>query len=268
MKNLQTILWLGFTALCLSSCISNSKTVLMQTGDFKLNQPTLLANKPPVYKLQANDVISIDIKSLKSDNARYINRQPEGMVNITPIATYLSGYSINDSGHVFLPDVGRIKLAGLTVDQARRRIQETVREMSLGDATVFVTMVSFKVSVIGEVGNPGYHYVYNNQLNLLEAIALAGDLREFADRRRVNLIRQVDGGSEVVLLDLTAAQVMESSYYYLQPNDMIYVPTLEEKNKRSNLATLGLINAAVGTITATLAIVRLIQDQRARNLPE
>jgi polysaccharide biosynthesis/export protein len=264
MKHLQIILWLGFSVLLLSSCISNSKTVLIQTGDFKNNEAVLLANKPPIYKLQPNDIINIDIKTLKSDNARYINRQPEGMVNITPIATYLSGYSINDSGFVFLPDVGKIKVSGLTVDEARSRIQETVREVSLADATVFITMVSFKVSVIGEVGNPGYHYVYNNQLNLLEALALAGDLSEFADRRRVNLIRQVEGGSEVVLLDLTDAEIMLSSYYYLQPNDMLYVPTLEEKNKRSNLATLAIINAAVGTITATLAIVRLIQDQRAQ----
>lgn len=262
----RSIVILLITCLGLSTaCISNKKTLILQNGGFKKDLPTAIVNEVPVYRLQANDVISIRIKTLDQENAEYLSLQPDGIMNITPIATFLNGYSINDSGYIHMPSVGKVEVAGLSVSEAQSKIQNLIRTSALRDASVFVTLVSFKISVIGEVSKPGYYYIYNNQVNILEALAMAGDAKEFADREHINLIRQNTNGSDVVLLDLKDASIMSSPYYYLQPSDVIYVPGLEEKNQRSNLSALVIINAMVSTVTATVAILNLIERQRAAN---
>jgi len=117
----------------------------------------------------------------------------------------------------------------------------------LKNATVVTKLISYKITVLGEVNNPGYHYVYNNQATLLEALGLAGDLTIFASRKNVKLIRTVPQGTEVVLLDLKDPNLLKSKYFYLMPNDVVYVEPLRARSKRSNLENLTLLFSAITT---------------------
>ena len=177
------------------------------------------------------------------------------MMNINPGALYLSGFSITDSGYIYIPIAGGVKVGGLSVEEARQKIQDEIDNYT--SAYVIVSLVSFKVSITGEVDKPGYYYIYNDRLTILEALALAGDFKEFADRRRITLIRQHDEGSDVVLLDITEPEIIKSPFFYLEPNDQLYVPQLQIKNSRSNLFN---VNTVVGAVSTALTIILLIRN--------
>lgn len=255
---------LGVLCLTFTSCISNKKTLLLQEGNFSKTEVTSLANKPPDYRLQPNDVLAVKIKTLNEEQAKYLTLQ-DNTFNINQLSTFLGGYSVSDSGYISLPAIGEVKVGGMTVNKARERIQSLVRASALKDASVFVNLVSFRISILGEVANPGQFFVYNNQVSLMEAISRVGGFDDFADRSQVHLIRQTPRGEDVIKIDMMKADFLTSPYYYLLPNDVLYVPTLEEKNQRSNLSTLVIVNTVVSTISATIAILTLIDNRRANN---
>ncbi len=259
--NSQHILYLLTLSLILSlsGCLSSKETNIFQEGNFKKGEPTLVINKIPVYRLQVHDVVSIRIRSLDVDNVEYLTLETQGIFNVNAAAAFMTGYSINDSGNIYMPAIGNVSLVGLTLDEARSKIQDRIRQTHIGDATVFVTLVSFKVSVSGEVNNPNQFYVFNNQLNIMEAISMAGGFTDFADRANVKHIRQTSRGNEVTILDMRSTALLSSPYFYLLPNDLIVVDMLKQKNQRSNLSTLIIVNTAVSAISATIAILTLIE---------
>jgi len=265
-KQPTAALCLGIFCLTFTSCVSNKKTLLLQNGGFNSREATSVANKPPEYKLQPNDVLSIKIKTLNKEQAEYLTLS-DNSFNVNEISTFLGGYSISDSGYINLPGVGEIRVGGMTVNKARDRIQTLIRSTALRDASVFVSMVSYRISVLGEVKNPSQFFVYNNQLNLMEAISRVGGFEDFADRGQIHLIRQTPNGEEVIKINMMESNFLTSPYYYLLPNDVIYVPSMEEKNQRSNLSTLVIVNTVVSTVSATIAILTLI-DRRKSALEE
>lgn len=257
MRNHLPLVLVSIIAILMSSCISNQQTVLLQSRNWRYDAPVVMENKVPEYKIQPNDVLSIKVKDLDPENTQYLNTMPEGIFNINEVGVYLYGYSVNDSGYVVLPDIGKVNVKGLTINQARTKIQDLVRESAFAKATVFVTLVSFRVSIIGEVNKPGYYYVYNNQISLLEAIAFASDFKEFADRENLHLIRNVKGNSEVVKINLTDPEVLRSPFFYLQPNDVLYVPNLEVKNNRSNLSNLQIVSVLLSGVAVTMSAINI-----------
>ena len=118
---------------------------------------------------------------------------------------------------------------------------------------------------MGAVLRPSSFYVFNNRVTILEALAQVGDMQEFADRTQVTLVRQHMNTSEVVLLDLTDPQILSSPYFYLSPNDIIYVPLMEKGNKRSNLQNLTIFSVAFGGIATVLTVVNFISNFNNRN---
>jgi polysaccharide biosynthesis/export protein len=118
--------------------------------------------------------------------------------------------------------------------------------------------VSFRVSVLGEVERPGSFFVYNNQITLLEALAQAGSPKEFADKKHVTLMRQSDQGTQALYVDLSRTDVASSEYYYLLPNDVVYVPTLKARPARLNLEPITLL---VSIISTAAVIFTVIQNQ-------
>jgi polysaccharide export outer membrane protein len=169
---------------------------------------------------------------------------------------FLAGYNIDAAGAINLPTVGPIKVMGLTVDQAQTTIQQQVNRF-VRDANVLVKLLSFKVTILGEVKNPGRYFVYNGQASVLEALGLAGDLTEFGNRRNLKLIRQTATGSEVTLLDLTDPNLLAQPSYYLLPNDALYVEPLRARTVRGNTANLGLVFAGVSALVLLLNYTKL-----------
>ena len=247
---LSLVIFLSF-----SSCISNKKVVYFSDPGFTEGQPTPIKNKfRTAYLLQRKDVLSVRIKTLDSESSSYFNIESEStFMNISPASMYLNGYSIDSNGNIEIPEVGLIKVEGLTVIEAQEKIQKAVSKY-LTKATILVKLVSFKVTILGEVRNPGTQYVYNDQLTILEAIGLAGDLTDFGNREHITLLRQTSTGQTAVILNLKEPRILSSEYLYMQPNDVLYVQPLRAKNTRGNLGTLSIASLVLGIISTAILI--------------
>lgn len=242
----------------LGSCISNNKLTYLSNGNFNAAQAISIQNTPDIYRLQPGDVLNVRIKTLDEESSNYYNMLPEqGVLNYNNMGLYLNSYSITKDGTIELPGAGSIAVATLTVEEAQKKIKTAMHEY-LNNATVIVKLVSFKITVLGEVTRPGYYFVYNDQATLLEALGLAGDLTDFGDRKNITLIRQTPKGSESILLNLKDARLLQSPYYFLKPNDVVYIPPMRAKSARGNLGTLGILFAG---ITATVLVLEYTNPQ-------
>jgi polysaccharide biosynthesis/export protein len=244
----QTLLFAACTIL-LSSCYYNKKLIYLQDDSFSESQPKLIQNQKSTYRLQTNDILSVKVKSSTDANVSdlfNITTTTQAPTFITPGNLFLEGYFIDSDGQITLPIIGTFSVKDLTIEQARDTIQAKA-DRYLKNATVIVKLISFKITVLGEVRNPGYHYVYNNQVTVLEALGLAGDLTPVANRENVKLIRQTQTGSEVVLLDLKDPNLLKSKYFYLLPNDALYIEPFKARSSRLNLENLTLVFSAATT---------------------
>ena len=247
--------------LFLTSCISNRKLVYFPDPEFNTDVPVEITNNLQQYHLQPRDVISVRIKTLDSESADYFNIEPtNGFQQFNAVGLYINGYSIDETGCITLPEIGNTNVGGLTVQQAQKKIQNDLSDY-LNNATILVKLVSFKVTVLGEVNNPGYYFIYNEQANVLEGLGLAGDLTDFGNRENITLIRQTQSGSKAILLDLKDPNLIASEYYYLQPNDVIYVQPLRAKNSRSNLNMLTLLSVLFGAVSSAVLLLTYLGNE-------
>ncbi len=248
-------------ALLASACVSTEQLTYFPNDEFTTEAPTYIAGKPKEYLLQPRDVISVHIKTLDEETSEYFNIQSgQGFNQFNPAGLYLNGYSIDTRGMISMPEVGELKIAGLTLEQAQQVIKEGISRF-VNNSTILVKLVSFKVTVLGEVNNPGYYYIYNDQATILEVLGLAGDITDLGNRENITLVRQNNSGKEAILLNLKNPDMLASSYYYLQPNDVVYVQPLRAKVVRSNLSTLGV----AGIVFSALSLVFTYLNYRQGN---
>lgn len=242
------------------SCISNKDTVYFQNNAFVEDSLTYLPNQHKEYRIQPGDVLSVKIKSLEAENVEFLNLEPgNGFINVNPAALYVNGYSVNDSGEIVIPLIGPIFVWSLSIREARNKIQKEVDQF-FSDATVIVNLGSFKISVLGEVNNPGTYFIFNDRLTILEAISLAGDLREFANRKEITLVRRQGDNSYGTIIDITSPNIFVSPYFFMEPNDVLYVKPLKKSAKRSNLANLAVISTTLGVISTGITIYLLFDN--------
>lgn len=241
-----------------TSCYSKKELVYLQDESYSYKVPKEIDNQRPIYQIQPNDVLHVDVKTPDPETTALFSSQADNRPNFnaSPAILYIQGYSVNNDGFVTLPLIGAVEVEGLTIDEVRGKVQGEV-DKYLTNASVEVKLVSFKIAVLGQVNNPGYYYIYNGQANLLEGLALANDLTEYGSRDEIKLIRQTEKGSEVILLNLTDPSLIQSPYFYLLPNDQIYVPPAKKQIKNQNLRPLGVL---FGGISAIVLISNFIID--------
>lgn len=242
----------------LASCVGKRSINYLHDGSLS-NTSKLFPNRKFEYRIQVNDVFSIRVLGLDEANSRLFNVESvNNGLALNDAALYVNGFSVDKSGNVQLPSVGKVKLLGLTVNEAQDLLQRKINEY-FANATVILKLVSFRVSVLGEVQRPGTYFVYNNQITLLEALSQAGGPSEMGDKRHVTLMRQSDQGTQALYMDLGKADILTSEYYYLLPNDVVYVPALRARPQRMNLDLLGILFAA---ISSAALIVTVVQNKK------
>jgi polysaccharide export outer membrane protein len=233
--------------------VTQQKLPYLQGREFSTANPVEVVNSRPEYALQAGDVLSIRVQSVQPALSDIFNvPSVQTMTTGDPSTLYLAGYPVDEAGGINLPTVGRLKVAGLSVKQAESLVQTRVNAY-VRDANVLVKLLSFKVTVLGEVRQPGRYFIYNPQATVLEGLGLAGDLTEFGNRENVKLIRQTPKGSQVILLDLTDPKLLQSPYYYLLPNDALYIEPLKARAVRGNASNLGIAFAGVSAVVLLLS---------------
>lgn len=244
---LKVFCCLTLSAFLLSSCYYNKSLVYLQDRHFSEKKVTTVENKRTSYLLQPADILSVQIKSsAEKEVSGMFNISTQNMMMANPGTLFLEGYSIDASGKITMPILGELMVKGLTIEEAQQFIKSNANQY-FNNPIVIVKLISFKVTVLGEVKNPGYYYIYNNQATALEALGMAGDLTNFGNRRNVKLLRQRASGTDVVLLDLTNADLLKSEYFFLKPGDVLYVEPLKARAKRTNLELLTVVFTAMTT---------------------
>jgi polysaccharide export outer membrane protein len=233
----------------LVSCVSTKDISYLQDSEYSKTQAKAVNNERSEYKLATNDVLNIAVQSAQPELTQVfnLNANQNSFNDGNPGSQYVSGYVIDAGGNIILPTAGRLAVRGLTVSEAQQVVQTAVNNYVRG-ATASVKLVSFKVTVLGEVRNPGFFYVQNPQATILEGLGLAGDLTPLGNRRNVKLIRQTPTGSEVILMDLTSPNLLKSPYYMLKPNDALYVEPEAALTQRANISNLSLVFAGLTTV--------------------
>lgn len=229
-----------------TACVSTRDITYLQ-GQYS-EEPTPVTNKFSEYRIAANDVLYIRVQSPQPELTKVFDLQDNALIanQSDPGSLYINGYLIDETGHIIVPTVGKLQVRGLTVPAAQALVQQAVANY-VRNATVVVRLVSFRVTVLGEVRTPGRYTVFNDRATVLEALGLAGDLTPLGNRRNVKLIRQTKDGSEVILLDLTKPELLGSPYYHLLPNDALYVEPVKALTQRGNSVNLALLFSGLGT---------------------
>jgi polysaccharide export outer membrane protein len=246
-------------AILLASCVPQKKIKYLQKQQEKDTTSFVANTRSADYKLQVKDNLYVRVFAFDEKAYLFFNKQ-SGSSSYNDFANdasiYLNSYSVNSDGNIDFPIIGKVYVQGLTVGQVKTLLQQMIGEY-LKETTVVVKTVNFRITMVGEVMRPGEFTVYKDDLNLFEAIATAGDLTEFANRNRVALIRQVNGGSQVHYLDLTSQDLLSSPYYYLQPNDIIYVSPLGYK--RWGLGSTFPWAIVLASLTTTLLLINYVK---------
>lgn len=217
----------------------------------------------PLYdaRIMPKDLLTITVNSIDPDAAGPFNLNIQGgSGRTTGSATPQAGvpnYMVDNNGDIDFPVLGKIHLAGLTKTEAESHIVKLLRSSFKEDPLVTVRSANYKISVLGEVGSPGTFTVANEKINLFEALALAGDMTVQGRRDNVKLLRErADGTKEIVVLDMNKSDVINSPYYYLQQNDILYVEPNKAKARSAGISTVA--TYWVGITSALLSVANII----------
>ena len=250
----------------LAGCSSYKKVPYMQDPE-TVNS---YGKEIPLYdaKIMPKDLLSITVNTSDPRAAAPFNLTVQSPLNTNIKDMYttsqpaLQQYLVNNEGEIDFPVLGKIKVGGLTKNEAESMIREKLQPYLKETPIVTVRMANYKISVLGEVKSPGTFTVSNEKVNVLEALAMAGDMTIYGVRDNVKLIREdAQGKRQIVMLDLTKSDLVLSPYFYLQQNDILYVTPNKTVSKNSDIGNTTTIAVSATSILVSIAslIVNIVK---------
>ena len=241
-KKLYHFLILSIATVILSSCGSTKNVAYLQNSDY-----TDLSRSAYLYdaRIMPKDILTITVNTVNPEASAPFNltissemNTSGGVSRLNTGGRTLQTYLVDNNGCIEFPVVGTLEVGGLTKSGCEKLIHDTIQRYMNAEENPIVTvrMSNYKISVLGEVNRPGMFTVGNEKINIFEALAQAGDLTIYGVRDRVKLIREnARGQKDVYTLNLNDAEIINSPYYYLQQNDVIYVEPNKVKAKNSGI---------------------------------
>jgi len=236
----------------MTSCVSQKKILLLQKEQM-LDDITSVEyeNKRSFdYKVQPGDILYIRVVSLDRDFSESFDigntssAMSGGGGGSGNSGIYLNGYNVSDEGQIEFMYAGKIYVKDLTIEEIQQKIQNIIGEYQK-ETIVYVKLGVFNLTILGEVAQPGQYQVYQSDINLFQAMALAGNLTDFANKRSVKIVHQTTEGSQIVRVNLNNADILSNPEYYLKPNDIIYVEPLKIKRYGFTALPYGTIFSAI-----------------------
>ena len=251
--NKSTLCLLLLISVLWTSCIPIQDLVYLQKKDGKETIASILDQASKPYRLQANDILSVTIKANDPKLVSIFNTTNQGEASKSDSSLYFDGFTVDDHGNIRIPVLGEINVIGFTVEEIRTKIEkQLLADYFNKEANIFVTvkLAGFKYTINGEVGSTGTKTLFQDHVNIMEAIANSGDITITGNRKAVTVIRQFSSGIEMHDIDLTDINVIKSPYFYLQPNDYIYVKPLKQKTWGAGKTGI----ESIGTIVTLLSL--------------
>lgn len=245
-----------FTALTLillaTSCATKKEIIYFQDAEI-LNERSNSQTFEPI--IENNDILHIAVSSMNEEVLTPFKRQTGVEGNVNNSNPGLQGYLVNAEGQIRFPVLGSVEVRGKTRGAVEQLLQTRLGEF-ITDVVVDVRIINFKVTVIGEVNQPGVYRIQDERVTLPQAIGLAGDLSQDGRRDNILLIRQIDGKQQVSRIDLTKSELFSSPFFFLKQNDVIYVEPSSKGIKKSGF--IPDIPALLSLVTVGLSIVILL----------
>ena len=232
-------------AVLLSSCYNYKTTGLLQE-----NNPTLPVYQKEAYedyRLQINDEIIYRLLTSDETISKLISSGTSSMSSQNMIS-----YRIYPDGTVDLPFLKKIPVAGLTLNEASRVVEEKFKEI-IPDAAVKLSIANKTFTIIGEAGT-GVYPIIREKMTIYQALSLSGNLNNAGDFKNVRIIRETEKGTEVLQFDIRPVSLIESQYYYIYPNDIIYVQRAKSSFYKVNnwSSFMGLISTSLSLLFTVL----------------
>ena len=226
--------------VAMASCTSYKKVPYLQNS---ATLDTSVVSELYDARIQPKDMLTITVNSERPEVAA-----PFNLVVQSPMAAnsrsmtsqpVLQTYLVDNDGCIEFPTLGRLHIGGMTKGEVEELIREKIKSNFANPPIVNVRMANYKISVLGEVARPNSYIISNEKVNILEALALAGDLTVYGKRDGVKLIREsADGTKKIISVDLNDANVIYSPYYYMQQNDILYVEPNKAKARNSGVSNM------------------------------
>ena len=258
MKKLSYFFLAAVAMLTMTSCSTPKNVAYIQNSDY-----IDYSNSEFLYdaRIMPKDILTVTINTVNPEASAPFNlivrpTLANATSNIPTSGGALQTYLVDNEGCIDFPVVGKLQVGGLTKSMCEKLIHDKIKRYMNAEENPIVTvrMSNYKISVIGEVNRPGMFTVGNEKINIFEALAQAGDLSIYGVRDRVKLIREnAKGRKEIYTINLNDANIVNSPYYYLQQNDVVYVEPNSVKAKNSAIGTSTTIWISVTGALVSLA---------------
>lgn len=258
MKKLINSLLVAVAMLTVTSCSTPKNVAYIQNSDY-----IDYTNSEFLYdaRIMPKDILTVTINTVNPEASAPFNlivrpTLANATSNIPTSGGALQTYLVDNEGCIDFPVVGKLQVGGLTKSMCEKLIHDKIKRYMNAEENPIVTvrMSNYKISVIGEVNRPGMFTVDNEKINIFEALAKAGDLSIYGVRDRVKLIREnAKGRKEIHTVNLNDANIVNSPYYYLQQNDVVYVEPNQVKARNSAIGTSTTIWISVTGALVSLA---------------
>jgi polysaccharide export outer membrane protein len=251
------IILFGIIFFQMTSCVTQSDLEYLNAKDksIKTYKEADIAD----YKLKPNDELYIQINSLDEAATNvFSNSGSQREFNagsLQPYGASLVSYTINKEGYLQLPIIGNIIVKDKTLSEVSQLIQDSLANI-LSQPIVSVKLVNRYISVLGEVRSPGHFPYAQEKLTVYDAIGFAGDMTIYSNRKEVILARNENGKNIIITIDLTRPEILESNYYYLRPNDMVYVKPLKKRIWGLDQFPYALILSTISTALLLYTVVK------------
>ncbi|MBP5260427.1 MAG: polysaccharide biosynthesis/export family protein [Paludibacteraceae bacterium] len=249
--------WWVAVALGMASCVTPRRTHYLQEADHGIaSYPQVYT--PVDYRIQKNDELNIRVVTLDPESKKIFNTSPNGQTQSSNNSQRgLYTYTVYDDGNIDFPYLGAVSVEGKTTREAKQLLEKQLHDY-VKDCSVEVRLTNSYFNLLTEAG-AGRYPITKEKMTVFEALAVGGDLGQYSDRKRVKIIReQPDGTTTVKEFDLRSKAIIGSEYYYIQPNDILYVPAFKGQFFRINsfLTALGITSSTISFGMLVYTIVK------------
>ncbi|MCY1723252.1 polysaccharide biosynthesis/export family protein [Prolixibacteraceae bacterium Z1-6] len=263
MKN-KHIFYLSFLAALFQLSCSNIKNIAMFQESQNQQRNFYVSRTPPEHKIKPYDNLYISILTLDTEVNKLFNPSLAGngfssgtqQMFGDPTSKYINGYRISTDSTISLPILGSVNLVGLSLEKAEQHLKQRAEEY-LKDPVVQVKILNYKVNVSGEIQKPGIYYNYEGSINILDAVSMANGITNYADLKNVLVHREEENKIQTYTVDFTNSNLYSSEVYYLQPNDLVYIPPSKLKRRSENSDTYSKLLGTLSVILVAVSILAL-----------
>jgi len=269
MKKCIIIMSFLFLISCLNSCMFYKDILNFQDGD--VLKDGKIDTIPPIQKftVQKEDILMVTVYSRDNEGSDMFNLVSMsgggGMMMMMAggggggAVEPFFGYRVDSRGEIDIPIVGKVKVEGKTIEEIQEVVLEKVKATGfLISPNVQIRFMSFRLTVLGEVGMPGTFILPTQQINILQLLGMCGDLSPMSKRDKILIIREKDGVRQYGRLNIKSKDIFQSPFFYLQPNDIIYV----EPHRAAIMAAPDPVSRYLGVVVGVISFVTLIVSFR------